>query len=836
NGQVTDAAWVELRGSYTVPPASAQLQLYVESADAGVSYDLDDVTVVMTAAPPEGPPQQAGLSSTFEDGTVQGWAGRAGREQLNVTGEQAHGGARSLLTTGRTQSWMGPSRNVLTVLSKGSKYTISIRVRLVAGESAAALKLSMERRTAGVPSYDRVTGETTVTADGWTELRGSYTLSHDVDFLTLYVESAGSLASFYSDDLTVSYVTPLPIQTDIPSLKQVLAPDFAIGAAIARRETIGLHADLVRRHFSSVTPGNALKWDSTEPTEGQFRFAEADAQVDFGVRNGLLVRGHTLVWHSQVPAWVFQDAAGNDLTPTPADKALLLGRLERHIRAVMGRYAGKISSWDVVNEVVDEYAADGLRDSPWYRITGLDFIRTAFRVAHEVDPAAKLYINDYNTEFARKRDALVKLVRQLQAEGVPLDGVGHQLHINIERPSGAEIERTIQAFARLGLDNQVTELDISVYDNFSDSYATVPPEVLALQGYRYAEVFDALRRQAAHISSVTTWGVGDDGTWLSVFPITRLNPPLLFDDQLQAKPAYWGVVDPSRLPPVTRRLTTPAGAPEIDGNDELEWRLVPRAEIPARGGLAASFALRWGSDRLFLIADVNDTTATGGDAVDVHLGDTRIRLNGSSPPRDVTRAIRHSSAGYRVEASIPLPAAGASGQRLPFDLRVTDANRRAHPLSWNNQANLANPRLGELTLTPAVRRVDAPRGTPVVDGTVDPAWATAPPSDTPVALTGGAGTATATVRTLWDDNRLYVLTTVTDPHLDASSPNVWEQDSVEIFLDPDNTKNRGYEDDDGQYRISFTNRQSLGGNFGAFAIAGNLTSATRVIPGGYVVE
>ena len=169
---------------------------------------------------------------------------------------------------------------------------------------------------------------------------------------------------------------------------------------------------------------------------------------------------------------------------------------------------------------------------------------------------------------------------------------------------------------------------------------------------------------------------------------------------------------------------------------------------------------------------------------------------------------------------------GSSGASLPIDLAVTDARHGGETVSWH----------GTLSLTSAVRRVDVSRGTPVIDGVADPIWDRATPTDTPVALSDGAGTATASVRLLWDSQRLYVLATVTDPTLDESSPNPWEQDSVEVFVDPDNGKTAGYADDDGQYRVSFSNRQSLGGNFNAYAIAGNLTSTARRIPGGYVVE
>jgi endo-1,4-beta-xylanase len=619
-------------------------------------------------------------------------------------------------------------------------------------------------------------------------------------------------------------------------LKDVLAPDFLIGAAIGGAQIVGGHADLLLKHFNSVTPGNALKWDSTEPAEGQFNWTEADNEVNFAVSHGLQVRGHTLVWYEQIPDWVFKDAAGNDMTPTPDNKALLLQRETDHIRAEVGRYKGKMYAWDVVNEVIDEYQSDGLRHSKWYQIAGLDYIRTAFRVAHEVDPAAKLYINDYNTEQPAKRAALRKLVSQLLAEHVPVDGVGHQLHVNIERPQVADIEQAITTFAALGLDNQITELDMSVYTNNSDSYTAVPAEVSVEQGYRYAEVFDVLRRQRAHISSVTVWGLADDGTWLSTFPITRLNTPLLFDGQLQAKPAYWGVVDASKLPARTRTLTVPA-APGGRPN-ALEWSLLPSTVLTASGGLSAGFQVRWDAGRLYLLADVNDRTSDAGDAVDVFVAGRWLHIPRSGKASaGVSATWVCTSAEYRVEATVVLAAIGVSGPlvtggQVGFDLRVTDVRQPGEVLVWNDRAGTGAH--GVLQLVDAVRHVDAGYGTPVIDGVMDKAWAKAAQVTTTVHVQGSGATASA--RLLWDQGHLYVLATVTDPGLDASSPNPWEQDSVELFVDPQNAKSHGYLDDDGQYRVSYANAQSVSGNFGGFVVAGNLVSAARVVPGGYVVE
>lgn len=814
---VTDGGWAELSGTYSFSADSTGLELYAESSEATASYYIDDIVITSDTDP-----TRSGLSTDFETGTAQGWSPRAAAS-LTATTDVAHGGAGSLAVTNRSDTWDGPAISVLGKMAKGSKYTLSAWVRLGPDTSSGNLGLSIERRTNGTPSYERVAAPKAIPAGQWVELTGTYTLAYDVDFLSVYVESDAGTFPFYLDDFTLTYVEPKPIQTDIPSLKDEVP--FTLGAAISRAQTLGEHSDLLLKHFSGVTPGNALKWDATEPSEGEFTFGEGDHLVDYAVEHGLTFRGHTLAWHSQTPDWVFKDG-DRDLTASPADKALLLTRLENHVRTLVGRYKGKIAVWDVVNEVVDENQPDGLRRSKWFQITGLDFIRTAFRVAHETDPAAKLFINDYNTEFPRKREALYALVKKLKAEGVPIDGVGHQLHLNIEQPPASEVEATISTFATLHVDQQITELDVSVYPDFVSTYDEVPAEMLAEQGYRYKELFDVFRRHKSQISSVTVWGLADDDTWLSTFPITRLNAPLLFDDELQAKPAYWGVVDPAKLPPLVRRLEAPAAKPKVDGKRDLEWDLLPGTPIARVGDVSAAFQARSSATSLYVLAEVRDASDDRGDR-----GDTVTFTVGGTPyavrrddghPHGVDAAVKKTKGGYLVEARLPIGSSSEPGTDVT--VAVTDASGGSRT-SWT----------GKITATPAVKLTTAPKRRPVVDGVVDRDWRAAPEIRTATWIQGTSG-ATARARAMWSGDTLYLLAQVADPTLSEQSANPWEQDSVEFFVDPGNGKTRGYGDDDGQYRIGFSGKTSTGGPLDPAAIAGNLTAAAKVVPGGYVIE
>jgi len=346
------------------------------------------------------------------------------------------------------------------------------------------------------------------------------------------------------------------VQTDIPSLAEAYADYFPIGAAITPEQTQGLMAELLKKHVNMVVAENVMKPSIIQPTEGQFRFEQADKIIEFAQANGMEVRFHTLVWHQQVPAWFFFDKEGKRMTDEtdPAkreeNKKLLLERLDKHVRVIVNRYKDVIKSWDVVNEVIEPADPDGMRNSDWYKIAGIDYIETAFRAAREAGgPDIKLYINDYNTNEPAKRDRLYKLVKELLDKGVPIDGVGHQNHVSVEWPSAASLIESMRMFAELGLDNIVTEMDMSIYAwndrrNYGDD---IPESVISRQADRYREFFEAFKENKDILSAVVFWGIADSHTWLHDFPVQgRTDAPLLFDQNLQAKPAFWSVIETAK--------------------------------------------------------------------------------------------------------------------------------------------------------------------------------------------------------------------------------------------------------------------------------------------------
>lgn len=343
-----------------------------------------------------------------------------------------------------------------------------------------------------------------------------------------------------------------------PTLRSAFTDDFLIGVAMNTRMVAGgddKAAGIAAKQFSCLTAENDMKWGGIHPEPGKYHFEMADKYVALGAEHGMAVIGHTLVWHSQTPEWVFKGKDGG-----PATRAELLERMRDHILTVAGRYKGKIKGWDVVNEAISD-GPEGLRDSPWRKIIGDDFIDHAFRYAKEADPEAELYYNDYGLENPEKRQRTIRLLRGLIQRGVPITGVGTQGHWQLDHPSVAEVEQTIKDFASLGLKVMVTELDVDVLpargprdvadisrreqaDPKLDPYQKgLPDEMQQKLAKRYGELFDVFLRHRKDITRVTLWGLDDGQSWLNYFPIRgRKNHPLLINRELLPKPAFFEVL------------------------------------------------------------------------------------------------------------------------------------------------------------------------------------------------------------------------------------------------------------------------------------------------------
>lgn len=335
----------------------------------------------------------------------------------------------------------------------------------------------------------------------------------------------------------------------VATMKDTFKDEFLIGAAIPVPHVKGLDpgADsIVTLHYNSIVAENCMKCEKIHPEENRYFWDDADAFVNYGTERGMAIIGHTLIWHSQLAPWFVYDQDHNLVS---AD--VLKQRMRDHIFALMSRYKGKIKGWDVVNEAILDNGK--YRESPFYTILGEEFIPLAFEYAHEADPDAELYINDYSMFLPAKREAYVKLLRQIKERGLRIDGIGMQSHLGIDYPNLDDYEKSIETFAQEGVSVMITELDMSalpfvthsanVADNVElreqmNPYTNgLPDDVSARWNERMDSVFAIYRKHADVISRVTLWGTHDGMSWRNDFPMHgRTDYALLFDRNYNLKP------------------------------------------------------------------------------------------------------------------------------------------------------------------------------------------------------------------------------------------------------------------------------------------------------------
>jgi len=344
---------------------------------------------------------------------------------------------------------------------------------------------------------------------------------------------------------------------DEPVLKDVFAKHFLMGAALNDDVVSGNDvnaAAIVEKHFNTITPENVMKWGVVHPEPNKYNFAAADRLVAFGQKNKMFIVGHTLVWQNQIPRWAFVDDSNYLL-----GRDAMLARMKDHIFTVIGRYKGKVNGWDVVNEALSDEGT--FRKTKWLETVGDDFIAKAFEYAHEADPNAELYYNDFSLDKPAKRDATVRLVKDLKSKDLRIDGVGIQGHWGMNYPSREDLEAFINAMAELGMKVMITELDVDVLPSANqyrgadinvrvelqkelNPYVNgLPDDVQQKLTDRYAELFAILVKNADKIDRVTFWGVYDKTSWLNDWPVRgRTSYPLLFDRNYKPKPAFDAVI------------------------------------------------------------------------------------------------------------------------------------------------------------------------------------------------------------------------------------------------------------------------------------------------------
>ncbi len=347
---------------------------------------------------------------------------------------------------------------------------------------------------------------------------------------------------------------------NVPPLKNAYKGAFLIGTALnypALQGRAPMDIGIATTHFSAFTPENSMKPDALQRTEGQFTFADGDRLVEIAAHCGATPIGHVLVWHQQTPAWFFLGPDGQ-----PASRDLALARLRKHISTVVGHFKGRVKQWDVVNEAISDSPGEVLRQTPWLKAIGPEYIAEAFRAAHKADPNAILIYNDYNIELGYKRPKALQLLKSLLDQNVPIHAVGIQSHWRLNTPDFAEVEEAIKQFAALGLKVMITEMDIGVLPTqyqgadiarteimtpeqqaVMNPYMNGLPESVAQQlAERYKQAFSMFLRHKDVIGRVTLWGTQDGDSWLNNFPIRgRTDYPLLFDREGKLKSAFFAV-------------------------------------------------------------------------------------------------------------------------------------------------------------------------------------------------------------------------------------------------------------------------------------------------------
>jgi endo-1,4-beta-xylanase len=343
-------------------------------------------------------------------------------------------------------------------------------------------------------------------------------------------------------------------------LKDAFQDAFRVGAAVGTRHIMAgddsPELALVARQYNTITPENLLKFAEVHPEPDRYNFEPADRYVEFGEKHGMWIVGHTLVWHNQTPLWAFETEDGK-----PLDRETALANMKEHISTVVGRYKGRIDAWDVVNEAIDDngrlrtgpVGPPGRRGEPWHAAIGDDYIEHAFRLAHEADPDAELYYNDFNEWNVAKIEAISKLITSLKDKGVRIDGLGLQGHWGMDYPKIDEIDHMLTEYGKLGVKLMITELDVNIaakentgadigQRNASGGRgsSTLPDDQQQALTQRYADVFKVLLKHRDKLDRVTFWGVHDGHSWLN--DRGTPNHPLLFDRQMQPKPAFEAVL------------------------------------------------------------------------------------------------------------------------------------------------------------------------------------------------------------------------------------------------------------------------------------------------------
>lgn len=505
--------------------------------------------------------------------------------------------------------------------------------------------------------------------------------------------------------------TPLPTLTPAPSptprpdpssvsLKEVYKDDFMLGTIYTSKIDYGPDYDLTSQHFNIVTPENNMKPDALQAVKGTFNFAQADRML-IATEGTFQVVGHTLCWHQQSPTWMGNSAA---------DREEAIEQLRDHITNVCEHFAGQVYSWDVLNEAISDGAtlpADGdwtkcLRETQWTKSIGSDYVALAFQFAHEADPDAILYYNDYNLNNEKKAKIVAAMVADLRSQGVPIHGIGMQGHYN----TGTQISgvrNSLEIFSQIeGIKISITELDVGV-NGAGDSLTAKEEKAQALV---YAKLFKLFKEYADVIERVTLWGYRDDTSWRAE------QFPLIFNSDLSPKEAFYAILDPDGYIAEAegasvdiRTASAFSGTPVIDGEMDSIWLTTTNYKIEsplfAWQGATGTLRLLWDTDHIYALVEVTDGLLNASspnryehDSVEIYLdpentkattytaqaGHYRVNYEGllsfgTVPTKEgVVAKTSLTDTGYIVEIAIPLAKTASRGDTFGFDVQINDSD------------------------------------------------------------------------------------------------------------------------------------------------------------------
>ncbi|AEH51685.1 endo-1,4-beta-xylanase [Pseudothermotoga thermarum] len=847
--------WVKIEGVYTVRAPAEELVFYFESDNATLDFYVDDVMIIDLSAPVGEAAAQFEFVAKFED-NLNGFA-PFGRAELSRTDVVASEGKYSLKISGRALLYDG----CIVDMTKFAKDLVDSNMMVIANvyhdcDEPKPFAFLLYTKTKKAENYSYI-GYKIAMPKTWSTAVGYFNLkADDYEKVAILIVSPNAVDyNFYIDNFQVlgrqkAAQVKIPPDFGPVALKELFAEHFKIGVALPVRVfSNSMDVELITKHFNSMTAENEMKPESILRRDASgkiyYDFTVADRYIEFAQKHGMVVRGHTLVWHSQTPEWFFKDEKGNLLS-----REAMIERMREYIHTVVGRYRGKVYAWDVVNEAVDENQPDGLRRSLWYQVIGPDYIELAFKFAHEADPDALLFYNDYNEYHQKKRDVIYNMVKNMKEKGIPIHGIGMQQHINIGT-SIEQIEQAIALYATIpGIVIEITELDVNIYRDNATKYEIPPIDLLIQQANFYRRLFEVYKKYSDVINNVTFWGLKDDYSWLRGYPVRRNNWPLLFDENYNAKLAYWALVKPELIPASSKEGSIVPGEAIIAGTMDDSFLQSPPIKIVVDGNDKLIARVIWGEDKLYIYADVYDATRNPDkDGVAIFVDPKNFKAPflhdqaayvifwynreiEKSENVEVERFLGPAYRRYSVEAAISMPGVKFSrDQLIGFDIAVIDDGKWYSWSDTTNQQKFSTLAYGTLKLE-GIKTGKAMYGTPVIDGEIDDIWNKAEELETDVVVMGSLQNASAKFRVLWDEEYLYVLAIVKDPVLNKDNSNAWEQDSIEIFISETNHKTPPYRDGDGQFRVNFTNQQS----FGTGASAARFKTATKIVEGGYLVE